>query len=63
MGSHRGMSDLVCIKDGKTIFLEIKAENGHLSGYQEQFRRDVQDHKGTYLWVNSLDKLREILEY
>lgn len=63
LGCHKGITDLIAIKDGITYFVEVKGENGHLSDYQEQFRRDIQEHKGTYIWVNSLDQLRELLEY
>lgn len=60
---ERGLPDLMILKDGKWICLEVKSSKGKLSPYQEQFRRDIQDHKGTYLWVSSLDQLREVLEY
>ena len=57
LGCHRGISDLICIKDGRTIFLEVKAENGPLSAFQERFRDEVAAHGGHYLMVNSLDAL------
>lgn len=61
LGSHRGLSDLICIRGGKVIFLEIKGENGSPSDYQVKFCAEITAHGANYIWVNSLDELMQYL--
>ena len=60
LGALRGLSDLTAIKDGLTIYLEIKTLKGNLSKYQEAFRDEIISHGGTYLVIRDLS---EIIEY
>lgn len=50
MGSHKGLSDLTAIKEGKVVWIEIKRPGGKLSQHQENFRKDIEEHGGIY-WV------------
>ena len=61
LGCHRGMSDLICVKDGKVLFLEIKTPKGKLSPHQEKFRDEIQDAGNIYLWVSSLEQIRQFM--
>ena len=63
LGCHKGISDLICVKSGKVLFLEIKATGGKLSPHQERFREDIQGHGGIYIWVSSFDELKNIIDY
>jgi len=63
LGCHKGISDLICVKGGKVLFLEIKATGGKLSPHQEKFRKDMREHGGAYLWVESLEDLQWATEY
>jgi len=49
LGCHRGMSDLICVKDGRVLFLEIKASQVRLVG-----------EKGEQLGVMPLFQAREV---
>ena len=57
---HRGISDLVCVKDGDVLWVEIKTPNGKLSEYQEKFKKDIEGHGGKYFCIRSLDELKEL---
>ena len=48
LGSHKGVADPTAIKDGRTMFIEIKTPRGSLSAHQERFKSDVVGHGGEY---------------
>ncbi len=52
---HKGMSDLVCIKDGRVVFLEIKATKGKQSDKQIKFQAEIEFYGGRYLVARSLE--------
>jgi len=62
LGSHRGISDLICVKDGVVIFVECKSAKGRLSQDQQTFAENIKKHGGIYLLVRSIDDLVEQLE-
>ena len=37
-------------------------KKGKLSEHQKKFRDDILEHRGTYIWVTSLDELMWLLE-
>ena len=63
MGSHKGMSDLIAIKQGRVAFVEVKGTNGKLSHYQEIFRRDLVEERVSYWLISDIDQLINILQY
>jgi len=54
---HRGVSDLIAIKNGQVIFVEVKTRTGVQSDDQKIFEKDIKSHGGTYILVRSLDEL------
>jgi len=62
LGSHRGVSDLVAVKDGITVWIECKSPRGTLSKDQQTFREAIEAHGGIYLLVRSIDDLVQQLE-
>jgi len=54
LGCHKGLPDLLAIRDGVVLFIEIKSPRGKLSRYQEQFKQDLESHGGRYLIVRDL---------
>ena len=51
--AHRGVADrVVCLPDGSTWFVELKAENGRLSELQKIFQSDMarMNQKYACLW-------------
>jgi len=61
LGSHKGLSDLVAIKDGRTIWIEVKTRRGNLSSHQIKFQEQINLHEGTYWVIRSLDQLMKKL--
>ncbi len=72
IGCHKGISDLCAIKDGRTVWIEVKrpgakdctdrlfhpgGSRGYQSTYQEQFEADIKAHGGEYLVVRTLEDL------
>lgn len=64
MGCHPGVSDLIAIKGGITVYIETKSPKwkGKLSRDQEKFRIEIEDHGGTFMVVDSIDKLMEVIK-
>ncbi len=61
LGAHKGVSDFIAIKDGRTIFLEVKTPKGKQSEYQKEFERQVVEHGGEYYIVHGIDDIKEII--
>ncbi len=49
IGVYRGLPDLQAVKDGKTVYIEVKRPKGKLSEQQEKFKADVEAAGGTYI--------------
>jgi hypothetical protein len=56
-----GMSDSILFKDGKTIFVEFKAEKGVQSHLQQYVEKQLIDQGFKYYLIKSLEKFKEIL--
>lgn len=57
----RGASDLIAIKDGLVVFIEIKLQRGKLSKYQEAFQERITGSGGIYVVIRPDDDLPTIL--
>lgn len=55
LGSHKGIADLVAIKNGITVWIEVKTERGRLSNHQELFADCVRKAGGKYVVVRNID--------
>lgn len=62
MGSHKGMADMVAIKDSITIWIEVKAEKGYQSNYQIAFEQEISTHGGIYVLVKSVDDMVKYID-
>jgi hypothetical protein len=60
LGSHRGLSDLTAIKDGVTVYIEVKTPHGVLSADQEAFRAEIEAHGGTYIVARSVEDVQAL---
>ena len=54
LGCHKGLPDLLAVRDGIVLWIEVKTPKGKLSRYQEQFKQDLEGHGGRYLIIRSL---------
>ncbi|WP_051688322.1 hypothetical protein [Desulfofalx alkaliphila] len=49
LGSYKGIADLYAIKNGRSVWIEVKTPRGRQSQHQEKFQRDIEDHGGEYM--------------
>jgi hypothetical protein len=62
LGSHKGLSDLTAIKDGWTVYIEVKTTTGILSEDQKDFRDHVISHGGTYIIGRCVEDVKFLCE-
>lgn len=55
LGCVKGIADLYAIKNGRSVWIEVKTPNGRLSEHQERFWSDVVNHGGIYIVARSVD--------
>ena len=54
-----GMSDLICFKNGRTVFIEVKNESGKQSEIQKYVQKQVEMQGFQYLLINDINQLNE----
>lgn len=59
---NRGFSDILCIYQGKPIFLEVKSKTGKLTPHQKEFGKRVVGSGGYFFVVRSVDDVKEIFK-
>lgn len=57
LGCEPGISDLICIKDGFVLFIEIKTKTGKQSEKQIAFEMAIRERGGMYAVIRSVDEL------
>ena len=57
---HKGISDLIAIKNGKVVFIEVKTDTGELSDDQARFMVDIQSKGGNYIVARSIEDVMKI---
>lgn len=60
-GSYKGFPDLTAIKEGKTIYIEVKTPIGKQSKWQVQFQKDLEEHGGIYVLARDVDDIKPYL--
>lgn len=63
MGSLKGLSDLSALKEGITIYIEVKTSKGYQSEYQKKFQQDIESHGGVYILARGIDDVSDIEKY
>ena len=63
MGSHKGLSDMFAVKQGKVVFIEVKGTNGKLSYYQEKFRDEIMSEAVPHWVISDPEQLKALLNY
>lgn len=61
MGCHKGLSDLTAIKEGRTIYIEVKTKYGKQSDWQIKFQHDIESHGGTYILARCIEDVEPYL--
>jgi len=57
---HGGISDLIAIKNGQVLFIEVKTETGKTSEDQVKFAKEIDDHGGRYIIARSVQDIQVI---
>lgn len=55
LGSYPGIADLYAIKNGRSIWIEVKTATGKQSPAQKEFQRQVEEHGGTYILARKIE--------
>lgn len=50
-----GFSDIIGVRDGQMIAIEVKAEKGKMSVFQQEFRTNIEINGGKYVLARSVD--------
>lgn len=58
----KGSPDIVCVKDGRYIGIEVKATKGKQSPDQKLFQQALEEAGGDYILAHSLDDVIEYFE-
>lgn len=58
--SEPGIPDLVAIRGGHHVWIEVKAPKGRLSGHQERWLQDLEDHGGHYIVARGIDDVEHL---
>ena len=63
VGCRRGFPDLTAIKDGQTVYIEVKTETGRQSDYQKEFEQICISHGCRYILARSVKDVQDLLNY
>ncbi|MBO8136781.1 MAG: VRR-NUC domain-containing protein [Desulfotomaculum sp.] len=55
LGSYKGIADLYALKNGRSVWIEVKTPKGKQSKDQEQFEKDIKAHGGEYMVARSVE--------
>ena len=58
---RKGFPDLTALKDGVTLYIEVKTATGKQSAYQVEFERICKEHGGMYILARSVDDIKPYL--
>ena len=60
LGSMKGLSDLTALKNGETVYIEVKTQKGKQSDYQKEFQREIEEHGGRYILARCLNDVMSL---
>ena len=58
---RKGFPDLTALKDGKTLYIEVKTKTGKQSAYQVDFQKACEAHGGTYILARGVEDVKPYL--
>lgn len=58
--AKNGVPDIIVVKDGWFIGLEVKTQQGRISSAQEAFEKGVKEAGGEYYIVRSIEDVQDI---
>jgi len=58
---RKGFPDLTALKDGLTLYIEVKTQTGKQSAWQVEFEKTCKAHGGTYVLARSVEDIKPYL--
>ena len=58
----KGLCDLIAVKNGFTVFIEVKAPNGKQSDDQKIFESSIRNAGGVYILARSLEDVEWLFQ-
>ncbi len=59
LGCYLGVTDLIAVKDGRVLFIELKTARGRQSQHQKKFQADLEAAGGEYILCRGVDELQK----
>ena len=59
LGAYKGIPDLIAVKNGRVLFIELKTPRGRQSEYQRKFQADLEAAGGEYVLCRGVDDLQK----
>lgn len=56
----KGISDLIAVKDGVTVYIEVKTPTGKLRTEQIAFMEQIESHGARYIVARSIDDVKAV---
>ncbi len=60
LGCYPGLSDLVAVKHGKVVFIELKTKRGKQSNDQKAFQHNLELAGGTYIVARGIEDVENL---
>jgi Holliday junction resolvase len=58
LGAYKGIPDLIAVKNGRVLFIELKTPRGRQSDYQRKFQANLEAAGGDYVLCRGVDDLQ-----
>lgn len=55
LGSYKGIADLYALKNGRSVWIEVKTPGGRQSIDQVAFEQEIKRHGGEYIIARDVD--------
>ena len=62
MGAYKGIPDIIAIKNGRTLYIEVKRLGGKQSDHQILFQSNIWEKGGHYILVKCLEDMIEAIK-
>jgi len=62
MGAYKGIPDIIAIKNGRTLYIEVKRLGGKQSDHQILFQSNIWAKGGHYILVKCLEDMIEAIK-
>lgn len=62
LGSYKGAADIFAIKNGHSLWIEVKTEKGYQTRWQKQFEKDITDNGGHYILARSYEDVENYIK-